>query len=205
MDAIEGNDCKIFDIDADVYICDDLGLVYSIFHPVKGYDFNQRQGRSTRVTSIEMTGKLETIESLLIGPSWQYNPASLNRLILLVDTQTNAQLPDVDDILQQVAPESNYNPNNRNRFKILYDEQWTLDPYLCDLGNGQLCFNKALKSIRFRVDCDVVTIFNESNHPHQQSINTGSILMLLIGSVDYSGADPKVALNVSMRLLFEDL
>lgn len=202
----ENREQKFFDRGEANYEIRNTGTLTLLFSPRLGADFDKRIGRLTCVRSIFIRGKLQIYQAAIFPPSafFEYSRASLNRMILLVDWQSNGAAPAITDILVNANPESQLNPNNRRRFTIIKDKQWAFGNYQQDIGNGQLnCSTPPIYPVKIYERVNIEQVFNSNDFGDIRDHVSGSIYMLLIGS-NPAAVPNIVQLNCSIRCRYDD-
>jgi len=100
----------------------------SLFAPVQGDDFNQRDGRKVQVLAIKIKGFLRVpgVSDVTAGQSGTHC-----RIIVYQDKQTNGAQAQGEDVMEGVASNavnSFQNPANFGRFNVLKDKTYSLHP-----------------------------------------------------------------------------
>lgn len=105
----------------------DPATVNALFAPTQGDDFNNRDGRKVQVKSIKVRGYFRVAAQ---ADTTSTDDATLIRLLMVVDKQTNAAQLNAEDVLGGVAIANNnvnqfQNPAFFGRFKVLKDKNFT--------------------------------------------------------------------------------
>lgn len=174
-----------------------VGSVNILTVPVPGSDYTNRIGRKVNWQSLYVKGRiyLEAASSL----SDTNVPSNQARLIFLYDKQPNGALPSITDILTSADPTSHLNLNNRDRFTVLKDKMFVFDPYsrvaATDLGN----WNQTVHQIKFFKKLNLETVYNAGTAGTVADINTGSIIVVSVGTLPNGTGDVNCVLQARMR------
>lgn len=101
----------------------DPATLNTLFCPVQGDDFNQRNGRKVQVLSIKLRGYVQCVKQ---ADQTGADNAALCRIILVQDRQTNAAQLNAEDVIgsggANVAHAMYQNPAFFGRFRVLKDK-----------------------------------------------------------------------------------
>lgn len=100
----------------------------SLFAPVQGDDFNQRDGRKVAVLAIKIRGLVNVPDASDLTAS---RSGTKVRIIVYQDKQTNGAQAQGEDVMQSVANnalQTFQNPANFGRFRVLKDMVMNLVP-----------------------------------------------------------------------------
>lgn len=147
----------------------------------QGLDNTQRIGRKFNVKSILVRG----YASVGSTPT-----ASAIRHIIVYDKQTNLALPGITDILSSANVLGVNNLDNRDRFVILSDKL----SYLEAAGRSQIPIKLFIKSN--------LEVINGGTAATINSISTGGIYLITVGTLVTGVTAPKLATTVRVR--FQD-
>lgn len=106
----------------------DPATVNTLFAPVEGNDFNQRQGRKVQVIQIKIKGFLTCAAQ---ADATAADNANYVRLVFYEDTQTNGAQSQAEEVFASGSATLNnvcafQNPANFGRFRVLKDRTFTL-------------------------------------------------------------------------------
>lgn len=106
---------------------DDPAGLNTLFAPTQGTDYNNRIGRKVQVLSIRIRGFINCDHD---DSSSQANDASIIRIILFQDKQTNTTQASGEDVINSGATGNAIsmfqNPANFGRFRVLRDKRITI-------------------------------------------------------------------------------
>lgn len=176
---------KCFDLASTSQALSAAGVFVTLNAIPQGADFFQRIGRKVYNKSIRVTG---FINNTATSATQEYG-----RVIIYYDSQPNAAIPALADLLQNAnaaAATNNFseiNINNRERFQILRDRRFILPP----LTNtaGQLTNFQVIDQLQQSFNIDefiklrgLEAVYNATNGGTIADITSGSIGMLTLGS-----------------------
>lgn len=120
------------------------------------------------------------------------------RVMIFLDTQTNATAPTVAQLLETVTASSPMNMDNRDRFKVLYDQGVPISQ--APTSSSDCRFMKIYKKL------NVTTIFNNGTAGTVADITSGSIYLLSICEQAGAGAAPTTTPRYDFisRLRYDD-
>lgn len=130
--------------------------------------------------SVSRDGRKINIRSLachVMEPNYPHGTSML-RYVVVWDKQPNGALAAATDIMTSTAFTAQMNLNNRSRFSMIYDSS-TAKKYGSDPvpnNAGQLCWGDQ----RY-IPLDLETVFNAGTGAAITAINTGALLMVLLG------------------------
>jgi len=104
------------------------------------------------------------------------------RIMVFLDTQSNATAPTVAQLLETVTASSPMNMDNRDRFKVLYDQGVSMSQ--APTSSSDCRFIKIYKKM------NITTIFNNGTAGTVADITSGSIYLLSISEQAGAGAAP---------------
>jgi len=104
------------------------------------------------------------------------------RIMVFLDTQSNATAPTVAQLLETVTASSPMNMDNRDRFKVLYDQGVPMSQ--APTSSSDCRFIKIYKKM------NITTIFNNGTAGTVADITSGSIYLLSISEQAGAGAAP---------------
>lgn len=204
----ESSPLKHHDLEAETWSVHTQGAIVPLNACTQGNDDYQRIGRKIVTRSIFIRGKLELYylaQPALPGGGDVFFPSTLNRIMIVVDWQTNGQTPAIEDILEEPYPEAQLNMTNRKRFSVIRDECIVLDAvWITRVGNKMGQWGKTMIPIKFYDKVHIETQFNNLNNGSISSIVNGAIYMVLIGNAQYQIANNYNQLVVSTRIRFYD-
>jgi hypothetical protein len=204
----ESSPLKYYDLETETWAIHNQGAIVPIMAPSQGEDDYQRIGRKTVTRSIFIRGKLElyyVAQKDLPGGGDVFFPSTLNRLMLVIDWQSNGQLPTINDILAEPYPEAQLNMDNRKRFTIIKDEVIPLDPvYITRVGNKSAIWGQTMVPIKWYEKVHIETLYNNLVHNDQRSIVSGAIYLVLLGNAIYTLVNNYNQVVVSTRCRFYD-
>jgi len=159
-----------------------------------GTDYNNRIGRKVILKSVMVRA--------LVSPDIASNTTDDQaiRCMLVYDAQTNSTLAGVNDILEAGTTNNAYafqNLNNRDRFKVLMDKTFATGKQVAAsglAGSNTVHFIKKFKRLNHEV------IFSGTTAAIG-SIQTGSLLWLVIGSSGAGLTDGSVSWNSRIRFV----
>lgn len=155
---------------------------------VQGSEVYQRVGRKIYMKSVRIRGYLQSLSS---------SGLDYGRIILLYDSQANAALPALADILQNsnagaaTYATTNMNINNRERFRVLRDLPISLSP-VTNTGGVLTNFTigdpiKQSYNIDLFVDLKgLESIYNATSGGTIADITSGSLLLFVISAAGTS-------------------
>jgi len=154
----------------------------------QGTEFNTRIGRKITMKSIQIRGYAAIVDSPASG--------SLNRVMLIYDTQPNGALPAASDVLNANTATSMLNLNNRDRFKVLMDKQFALGFY----SAGNIASNASFNLKKFKkLNHDVIF----SGSTNLIGVMTSGVIFLLTVGTGVTGTATN-KLVASFRIRFSD-
>lgn len=161
---VDNVEVKHFDLPTTVYNVESGGNPFACFTPASGYLDNQRVGQKVLVTGMEIRGSVyaETAAQKF-GPGSQQRQSV--RLMIIYDKQSDDFPITLADILTD-SPNptvySPYNVANMKRFEIVYDKQWTLDPYYRNTTSNvaSACHVNVTKKIKINLELNHPVVFN---------------------------------------------
>lgn len=159
------------DTAAATYVFDTTGTVTLLNGTATGTDFTNRIGRKVNWRSFLIQGLIQVSTS----PAF----VSLNRIMIVYDSQPNGALPAVTDVLQQATAVSPLNLNNRDRFRVLLDKRFALGPYNTTVSSS-VADRTCMHLNKYR-KCNVDTIYDGTTAAIAD-IQSGSVFMLTIGT-----------------------
>lgn len=168
---------------------DTTGTITLINGVIQGTDFNQRVGRKFMMKSIYC--RIASANNATM-------PApTVLRWLLVYDSQTNATLPAITDILNSVSTLSTNNLSNRDRFTILADQTWVPTTQVSDTAAvvNFADFSKYFKKGSWEV-------VNGGTAATVGSIQTGGLYFVTVGDTA-AGTAAAVAV-VTTRVRFVD-
>jgi len=196
---------KVYDINSTTYNVSTTGTFTLLAVPTPGTDMTGRIGRKIVLKSCFIRGHIGTEASRNTAIDDVIVPATMVRMILLVDCQPNGSVPSTTDLLKESTPTSQLNLDNRDRFKILLDKQWVFDPLyfnnnatfaLASASRQQVAFKKYKK-------LGVETIFNSGSAGTIADITSGALYMFWVGNQSAIGGIDNNAV-LSTRVRFDD-
>jgi len=181
---------------------------FTLLHaPTLGSDYTNRIGRKTNCKSLYIRGKLEITKASTMALATV--GSTLNRLIILLDTQPNGAAPAVTDLLSSASPSSQLNPNNRDRFHIIKDKVYGLDSLVIDNTgvNAENSWGRTIIPIKIYKKLNLETIFNSTDDGTIASINSGALYMFWIGNAGVQAVEANwvITANLSTRVRFDDV
>jgi len=163
----------------------------------------ERVGRVTRVRNISLTGIVEA----RIDSEGVADPALVS-LWLVYDKQTNGSIFAIGDFLAQgvsAVPVPGDSPSSqflnlayRDRFVILKHELFVIGPHEKEAGQQGFTGSPYPHLVRWNLDVDLETVYNNGNVGNQNDIISGAII--LCGCADI--AAKTVALIADYRMLY---
>lgn len=180
------------------------GEVDLLFNPIIGADMDNRVGRKTTLKSIQIRAKVAPLQAQVLPTGAGNFPASIVRLVLVWDSQPNGVLATASDILRVNNPLANLNINNRDRFKVLWDKNFTFDPFsnapttfqYTGCGKVSTVFKKYKK-------VNLETIFSTSLGTIAD-IRSGALLLLGLGD-QTNGTNRVAAMTYECRCRYLDM
>lgn len=175
----------------------------TLFAPTQGDDFNQRTGRKVQVLSIKVMGHISCAAQ---ADQTGADPASLIRLLLVQDKQTNAQQLNSEDVISSgdgsQAVNFFQNPAFFGRFRVLKDKRIVMqNPTMSYDGTNieQAGLTRTFKiSVKFRKP--VVIHYNSTNGGTVADVVDNSF-HILAGT---NGLGLGCVLNYKVRTVFLD-
>lgn len=141
-----------------------------------GTDYTDRTGRKVMLKS--MLGRIFIYPTLSTSNSY----GTVTRCLVVYDCQANGANPSVTDILNVATYDSPMNLNNRDRFKVLYDKFVTTGAFV-NVTNALTQGSPVPRMFNIYKKLNHEEIFGGTGSTIG-SIQTGSIFVLLINSVD---------------------
>lgn len=164
---------------------DTTGALVLLNGIARGDDISERTGRKVTLRSIQLS-----LKSNVIGGT---GVDQINRLMLVLDNQTNAAALTILQVLNTVNPLSMKNLENRSRFIILMDRVFPLN---ATAESGSMAINKYYKKVNIPV------VFNSGDAGTVADIVTGSLYLIAVGDAAAGVTAAKV--YYYSRIRYED-
>lgn len=158
---------KVIDTAVATYVFDTTGTVTLLNGAAVGSDFTDRIGRKSMFKSLLLQGLVAPVSGAV---------SSLNRIMLVYDTQPNGALAVVTDVLNTANAASMLNLNNRDRFEILWDEYFETGFYTA----GAVA-DRTSRPVRQYQEFDLPTVYGGAGAT-VASVQTGALLLLTVGT-----------------------
>jgi len=168
----------------------------------QGTTSGTRVGDEIRMTSMQIRGWIQPISSEL--------GVHLDRLLIVLDKQSNGAAPVLANVLKSVST-TVIDPYNKayvpERFKILYDKTWTLNPKAVSVFNPSDGITSAYAP--FTIPFKKTILLNKkadyglSNNNNITDISSGSIYAFLLSTEADASATNSTCIMMS-RIFYRD-
>jgi len=144
----------------------DPATLNTLFCPVQGDDFLNRQGRKVQVLSLKIRGFIDCPAQ---ANQTATDAGQLCRLLLVMDKQTNATQLNAEDVISSgtgvVALQMFQNPAFFGRFRVLKDKTFNLQNPNLSYDGTNIEQNGLIKEFKFNIKFKkpVVIHFNSTN------------------------------------------
>lgn len=174
-------DIKNYDLASASYSVNTTGSLTLMHVPLPGYARTQRVGNKTSLKHLCIRGRV------ILNVTNTSSATQQSRLMVVYDTQPNAALPSVTDILNQANPESQRRLDNEARFFFVHDQSFEFSLVNVTVGTyGTPIIHNVLVE---KFLPPTLTVFNGTNGGTIADITTGALYMFWIGSNAAGGND----------------
>lgn len=192
---------KKYDIIPTDYGVNTTPVIVSIFNPIRGDDYDERNGRIARPTYLEINGVITLDQARNPGVNDGGSAEQQARFLILWDREPNTALPAITAILDVNDPLSMFNLDNRARFSVVVDRLWTLGPILVNSTATQAVAAYSNTGYRFRIKKKLSkkVTFGSNNTGTITDIEANSLLMVWVGSRGASNFDAIATVATRVR------